>query len=134
MDIDEDDHCTPFPPMPPQFMSVATPSSSLGDYEGDPGAMTTTQHLDEEKQPRLPDKSQETMEGGKPSKKPRHRHSLAQLAALNELFEKNEHPSLDERVELAEKLGMCVSSFGYCHILPCLVLFYIYLLTLLILL
>ena len=39
-------------------------------------------------------------------KKPRHRHSAAQLAALNELYERNEHPSLDERTSLAEKLRM----------------------------
>ncbi|KAF9270765.1 homeobox-domain-containing protein [Marasmius fiardii PR-910] len=39
-------------------------------------------------------------------KKPRHRHSPAQLAALNELFDRNEHPSLDLRVSLAERLGM----------------------------
>jgi hypothetical protein len=39
-------------------------------------------------------------------KKPRHRHSASQLAALNELYERNEHPSLDERTSLAEKLGM----------------------------
>ncbi|KAF8624219.1 hypothetical protein AX15_005985 [Amanita polypyramis BW_CC] len=39
-------------------------------------------------------------------KKPRHRHSPAQLAALNELFEKNEHPSLEQRIALAEQLGM----------------------------
>ncbi|OAX34790.1 homeobox-domain-containing protein [Rhizopogon vinicolor AM-OR11-026] len=38
--------------------------------------------------------------------KPRHRHSPTQLAALNELYEKNEHPNLDDRNELAEKLGM----------------------------
>lgn len=40
------------------------------------------------------------------SKKPRHRHSAFQLAALNELYERNEHPSLDDRTTLAEKLGM----------------------------
>jgi len=34
-------------------------------------------------------------------KKPRYRHSLTQLAALNEPFEKNEHPNLDNRNELA---------------------------------
>ncbi|KAG7099779.1 hypothetical protein E1B28_001591 [Marasmius oreades] len=39
-------------------------------------------------------------------KKPRHRHSPAQLAALNELFERDEHPSLDMRASLAERLGM----------------------------
>ncbi len=40
------------------------------------------------------------------SKKPRHRHSAFQLAALNELYERHEHPSLDDRTNLAEKLGM----------------------------
>ncbi|GLB35748.1 putative homeobox KN domain containing protein [Lyophyllum shimeji] len=39
-------------------------------------------------------------------KKPRHRHSPAQLAALNELFDQNEHPALDLRSSLAERLGM----------------------------
>ncbi|TFK41900.1 hypothetical protein BDQ12DRAFT_696454 [Crucibulum laeve] len=39
-------------------------------------------------------------------KKPRHRHSPAQLAALNELYDKNEHPPLDQRTALAERLGM----------------------------
>ncbi|ETW86848.1 hypothetical protein HETIRDRAFT_58809 [Heterobasidion irregulare TC 32-1] len=39
-------------------------------------------------------------------KKPRHRHTAAQLAALNELYDKNEHPALDERTALAERLGM----------------------------
>lgn len=41
-------------------------------------------------------------------KKPRHRHSAFQLAALNELYDKNEHPPLDERTALAERLGMYV--------------------------
>jgi hypothetical protein len=44
-------------------------------------------------------------------KKPRHRHSPAQLAALNELFEKTEHPSLEQRISLAERLGMYVLLF-----------------------
>ncbi|KAI0360956.1 homeobox-domain-containing protein [Trametes cingulata] len=39
-------------------------------------------------------------------KKPRHRHSASQLAALNELYDKNEHPSLEERTALAQRLGM----------------------------
>ncbi|KAI5124107.1 hypothetical protein M0805_000921 [Coniferiporia weirii] len=39
-------------------------------------------------------------------KKPRVRHSEAQLAALNDLYEANEHPSLEERAALAENLGM----------------------------
>ncbi|KAL0571976.1 hypothetical protein V5O48_009978 [Marasmius crinis-equi] len=39
-------------------------------------------------------------------KKPRHRHSPAQLAALNELYERDEHPALELRISLAERLGM----------------------------
>ena len=42
-------------------------------------------------------------------KKPRHRHSPHQLAALNELYDKTEHPSLEERTSLAERLGMYVT-------------------------
>ncbi|KAF9015741.1 hypothetical protein BDQ17DRAFT_1418780 [Cyathus striatus] len=49
-----------------------------------------------------------------PSKKPRHRHSPAQLAALNELFDKNEHPPLEQRTALAERLGMCVPCLSIC--------------------
>lgn len=43
-------------------------------------------------------------------KKPRHRHLPHQLAALNELYDKTEHPSLEERTTLAERLGMYVNS------------------------
>lgn len=39
-------------------------------------------------------------------KKPRHRHSAFQLAALNELYDRDEHPPLEERTSLAERLGM----------------------------
>ncbi|KAL5519161.1 hypothetical protein ACEPAH_844 [Sanghuangporus vaninii] len=39
-------------------------------------------------------------------RKPRIRHSEAQLAALNELYDENEFPSLEERAALAENLGM----------------------------
>ncbi|TFK26803.1 hypothetical protein FA15DRAFT_654141 [Coprinopsis marcescibilis] len=39
-------------------------------------------------------------------KKPRHRHAPEQLAALNELFDKDEHPPLEIRSVLAERLGM----------------------------
>ena len=42
-------------------------------------------------------------------KKPRIRHSEAQLVALNDLYDENEHPSLEERAALADRLGMCVS-------------------------
>ena len=41
-------------------------------------------------------------------KKPRHRHAPYQLAALNELYEKTEHPSLEQRTALAERLHMYV--------------------------
>ncbi|KDQ63196.1 hypothetical protein JAAARDRAFT_29212 [Jaapia argillacea MUCL 33604] len=53
--------------------------------------------------PDIPDSEPTTKDK---QKKPRHRHSASQLAALNELYEKNEHPSLDERTALAERLGM----------------------------
>lgn len=43
------------------------------------------------------------------AKKPRHRHSAHQLALLNELYDRDEHPPLDDRTQLAERLGMCVS-------------------------
>ncbi|PBK76862.1 hypothetical protein ARMSODRAFT_969465 [Armillaria solidipes] len=39
-------------------------------------------------------------------KKPRNRHSPHQLAALNELYERDEHPALEVRTSLAEQLGM----------------------------
>lgn len=39
-------------------------------------------------------------------KKARHRHTPVQLTALNALFDKAEHPSLDERTSLAARLGM----------------------------
>lgn len=39
-------------------------------------------------------------------KKPRMRHSDAQLAALNDLYDQNEYPSLDERALLAQSLTM----------------------------
>ena len=57
-----------------------------------------------------PDASAQQTPSGAQQKKPRHRHTPEQLAALNELFAKNEHPSLEERTALAERLGMCVSS------------------------
>ncbi|KAH9486332.1 Homeobox protein 10 [Psilocybe cubensis] len=40
------------------------------------------------------------------SKKPRHRHSPSQLAALKHLFDQNEHPPLEQRSALADRLGM----------------------------
>ncbi|KAI6112436.1 hypothetical protein EDD16DRAFT_1521440 [Pisolithus croceorrhizus] len=89
-----------------QLMSVPVPPSYINEYEGGTNAMVTKPHLEEEKLARGADKLQDAAESGKPSKKPRHRHSPTQLAALNELFEKGDHPSLEDRVELAERLGM----------------------------
>jgi hypothetical protein len=42
----------------------------------------------------------------KATKKPRNRHSPYQLAALNELYEQNDHPPLQDRVALAERISM----------------------------
>lgn len=38
----------------------------------------------------------------------RPRHSDAQLAALNDLYDENDHPCIEDRVALAENLGMYV--------------------------
>ncbi|KAI0364064.1 homeobox-domain-containing protein [Pilatotrama ljubarskyi] len=51
-------------------------------------------------------KQQQSKDKTDQQKKPRHRHSASQLAALNELYDKNEHPSLEERTALAQRLGM----------------------------
>ncbi|KAF5374916.1 hypothetical protein D9758_000549 [Tetrapyrgos nigripes] len=53
----------------------------------------------------MPPMAQSTSSQDK-QKKPRHRHSPAQLAALNELYERDEHPALELRVSLADRLGM----------------------------
>ncbi|KAH7927244.1 hypothetical protein BV22DRAFT_1111180 [Leucogyrophana mollusca] len=101
----------PSPPSPPsspktkQRKPFVFPEDALGDDEHIPHIKTLD---DEGKGSAKSDKSQDTDGQDKSSapKKPRHRHSPAQLAALNELFDKNDHPSLDDRSELAEKLGM----------------------------
>ncbi|KAJ7357392.1 hypothetical protein DFH08DRAFT_851823 [Mycena albidolilacea] len=41
-----------------------------------------------------------------PAKKPRHRHSPEQLAALNALYEETEHPTLAQRTDLASSIGL----------------------------
>ncbi|KAG9222388.1 hypothetical protein CCMSSC00406_0002723 [Pleurotus cornucopiae] len=43
-------------------------------------------------------------------KKPRHRHSPAAIAALNELYDRDEHPALELRTSLAKRLGMEVKT------------------------
>ena len=42
----------------------------------------------------------------KAAKKPRNRHSPYQLAALNELYEQHDHPPLQDRIALAERISM----------------------------
>ncbi|KAJ6519842.1 homeodomain transcription factor [Mycena sanguinolenta] len=39
-------------------------------------------------------------------KKPRHRHTPAQLAALAELYEQCEHPTLQQRIDLGSRIGL----------------------------
>ncbi|KAJ7615288.1 homeodomain transcription factor [Mycena polygramma] len=41
-----------------------------------------------------------------PPKKARHRHSATQLASLNALYEQTEHPTLSQRIALAESVGL----------------------------
>ena len=57
---------------------------------------------------RLPQPSPSYHDSKDKPKKPRHRHSAFQLAALNELYDRDEHPPLEERTSLAERLGMSV--------------------------
>ena len=83
--------------------SAPSPAPYTSTYDGDDDRPSvdekpSTRRSDKHNDPDNPDKAS--------SKKPRHRHSPVQLAALNELFDRNEHPSLEERTELAEKLGM----------------------------
>ncbi|KAJ7487621.1 homeodomain transcription factor [Mycena galericulata] len=42
--------------------------------------------------------------------KKRHRHSPAQLAALNSLYDQTEHPTLDQRIQLAQSIGLQTKS------------------------
>jgi hypothetical protein len=55
-----------------------------------------------------PDSSHPDLDLKPAQKKPRHRHSPTQLAALNVLFDQDEHPPLEVRAALAERLGMQV--------------------------
>ncbi|KAG1754751.1 uncharacterized protein EDB91DRAFT_1342536 [Suillus paluster] len=87
--------------------NISASSSVLGDIDADDQSTIST-HItpqdDEKPNKKLNDP--DSNDKGSSGKKPRHRHSPTQLAALNELYEKTEHPSLDDRTELAEKLGM----------------------------
>ncbi|KAG2155691.1 hypothetical protein DEU56DRAFT_768682 [Suillus clintonianus] len=98
-----------FPTHPSQTNNhiISASSSVLGDVDPDDHSTVSTPIApqDDEK-PHKKAHDPDSTDKGTATKKPRHRHSPNQLAALNELYEKNEHPSLDDRTELAEKLGM----------------------------
>ncbi|KIL01064.1 hypothetical protein PAXRUDRAFT_22985 [Paxillus rubicundulus Ve08.2h10] len=99
------------PPLSPQKStqpkSALPPPAYTTAPESDQDNLPSKTPYDEAKQPKRPAKSQDSDNAGKASsKKPRHRHSTAQLAALNALFDRNGQPSLEERNELAENLGM----------------------------
>jgi hypothetical protein len=99
----------PFPSHRPQnnHHSVSTNSSVHGDFDADDKSnITTLVAPQDDEKPHKKVHDPDGTDKGTSGKKPRHRHSPTQLAALNELYEKNEHPSLDDRNELAEKLGM----------------------------
>lgn len=81
-------------PSPSPYSTLYDGDDDRPSVEAKPSGRRSDRHHDADN----PDKAT--------SKKPRHRHSPGQLAALNELFDRNEHPSLDERTELAERLGM----------------------------
>lgn len=83
--------------------SAPSPPPYTTPYDGDDDRPS----VDEKSSGRKSDKPHDPDNPDKTSsKKPRHRHSPVQLAALNELFDRNEHPSLEERTELAERLRM----------------------------
>ncbi|KAF8433520.1 hypothetical protein L210DRAFT_3649652 [Boletus edulis BED1] len=86
----------------PHHRSALSPPSYSTTYDGD----DDRPFPDEKPASRRSDRHNGDNSDKTSSKKPRHRHSPVQLAALNELFDRNEHPSLEERTELAEKLGM----------------------------
>ncbi|KAF9225341.1 hypothetical protein BS17DRAFT_765919 [Gyrodon lividus] len=99
------------PPLPPQkstqHKSALPPPLYTTTYEGDEDSLPFRTVLDEEKLSKRSVKPQDSDSTDKASsKKPRHRHSPTQLAALNALFDRNEHPSLQERIDLAENLRM----------------------------
>ncbi|KAG1724089.1 uncharacterized protein EDB91DRAFT_1171489, partial [Suillus paluster] len=103
------DNIPNFPPHRSQTNNhnISASSSVLGDIDADDQSTIST-HItpqdDEKPNKKLNDP--DSNDKGSSGKKPRHRHSPTQLAALNELYEKTEHPSLDDRTELAEKLGI----------------------------
>ncbi|OJA12030.1 hypothetical protein AZE42_02040 [Rhizopogon vesiculosus] len=88
-------------------ITVSANSSVHGDINPDDKSNISTlvaPQDDEEAHKKVLDS--DSTDKGTSGKKPRHHHSPTQLAALNELYEKNEHSSLDDRNELAERLGV----------------------------
>ncbi|KAG9313969.1 hypothetical protein JVU11DRAFT_4744 [Chiua virens] len=94
----------PSPSLPSKNIhSAHSPSPYIAHYDADDGGPSR----DEKPSPRRSDKQFDSdIQDKSSAKKPRHRHSPVQLAALNELFERSEHPLLEERTDLAERLGM----------------------------
>ncbi|KAG8219413.1 fumble-domain-containing protein [Butyriboletus roseoflavus] len=91
-------NCSPYITGLPHLLPYSTAFDVDDDRPSVEEEKPSTRRSDKPHDPDNPDKTS--------SKKPRHRHSPVQLAALNELFDRNEHPSLEERTELAERLGM----------------------------
>lgn len=88
--------------------SLSANSSVHGDLDADDQSNISSliAPQDDEKPHKKLHDPDTTDKGTSSGKKPRHRHSPHQLAALNALYEKNEHPSLDDRNKLANKLVM----------------------------
>ncbi|KAG2149481.1 hypothetical protein BD769DRAFT_1659037 [Suillus cothurnatus] len=98
-----------FPTHPSQTNNhtISASSSVLGDLDADDRSTVSTPiAIQDDEKPHKKSLDPETTDKATSAKKPRHRHSPTQLAALNELYDKNEHPSLDDRTDLAEKLGI----------------------------
>ncbi|KAG1857617.1 hypothetical protein C8R48DRAFT_276538 [Suillus tomentosus] len=108
MELTMDNVLFPNHPSQSNNNSISASSSVLGDVDHDDHSRVSTPiaNIHDDEKPTKKPHDPETTDKGPSAKKPRHRHSPNQLAALNELYEKNEHPSLDDRTDLAEKLGM----------------------------
>jgi hypothetical protein len=107
MELTMDNVLFPTHPSQTNNHTISASSSVLGDLDADDRSTVSTPiAIQDDEKPHKKSLDPETTEKATSAKKPRHRHSPTQLAALNELYDKNEHPSLDDRTDLAEKLGM----------------------------
>ncbi|KAG2138701.1 uncharacterized protein EDB93DRAFT_713678 [Suillus bovinus] len=107
MELTMDNLLFPNHPSQSNNNTISASSSVLGDVDpDDQSTVSTPIAIQDDEKPTKKLNDPDSTDKGPSAKKPRHRHSPNQLAALNELYEKNEHPSLDDRTELAEKLGM----------------------------